>query len=197
MPGYGQPQQPGYGQPAPGQPLPGYPVPPGYGLPAQPGRPGGGNRLWWVFGSGGVVLVIAAIVLVVTLGGSGSGGSGSGGTGGSASGGSGYSSPTQLANAYVDVLNRKSSGRTGMFCPGALPTGSSVETGGPTSMPYGATFSASLQGSPTVNGDSATADIEISSSYAGQSINGTVELNMAKQSGGWCFTGVPEASSGN
>lgn len=204
---YGAPQQPaggGHGQPAPGQqpPQPGwghdpyaggrpygqqpgpYGQPGGYGLPPVP--PKQKSPLPWILGGIGALLVVGiiAVVALVAL---------RDGDSSTSAGGS----PQETAQAYANALNNSERPNRSIYCDSFIEEAErSAEDmpDMPTELPDLSDlpdfeFSASV-GAVAENGDAATADVDVTTSFAGQEVKTVHKLQLQKQSGAWKICGI-------
>jgi hypothetical protein len=184
-PGGGYEQQGGYQQPGgyqqqPGGYQPGYPQPGGYQQPGmggfQPGFPGGmppqrKSALPWIL-TGGGVLVVGVVILLLFVFGVFGGGSGAN-----------TSNPKDVAQAYVTALNNNdSSTMKSLACSvPSQPTGT-VPTGVvPTDIPQ-EKFNLQLDGDPTVSGNTATGKAK--GTVNGSNVEYQYQLN--NNNGSWC-----------
>lgn len=119
------------------------------------------------------------------------GDTGSTDTGGSGSGS--YDSPDSLVNAYVDSVNSQSQPPSQIMCDTSSGGGTQLPSGMP-SMPAGTSVSASAAGPATVNGDSATATVNMAINMGGTQSTVPMNLDMSNSGGGWCISNMNQGT---
>jgi len=208
QPGTGGFQQPGMGgyPPAGGgfdQQQPGGAYPPGtggfqqpYGTGGfqqpgmggfQPGYPGGmgpqkKSALPWILTGGGVLAVGVVVLLLFVFGVFGGGGGSS----------VDQSNPKTVAQAFVTAENNKD-GATLKTLMCSEPTPTNVPTGSvPTGSVPNVSVQFSMQGDPTVSGNSAT--FKVNETINGSTLAATFKMN--NNNGTWCVDPTPDMSSG-
>ncbi|TDP92173.1 hypothetical protein [Labedaea rhizosphaerae] len=173
----GYPQQ-GYPQSGP-QPQQGYQQAGGYGgYPGGYGQPPKKSPMPWILGIGGAVVVAVVVVLIIVLSGGGSGDT---------------SSPNGVAQAAVDAINNKDADAANKL---SCKSGGSVEDSSKALEELkNADVHASLKGDPQVNGDTATATVNMDVTYQGHHINQDLELSMKKNGDSWCVDDLDSSSA--
>lgn len=177
QPGTGGFQQPGY-QPTAGFQQPGYGGYPGGSFPPPQKK----SALPWILTGGGVLVVGVVVVLLFVFG---------------VFGGSKANTGTaqSVAQAYVTAWNNKDSATmNSLYCAGTQPTATPGATG---VVPTNASIpnvdvTVALDGAPVVSGTTATAKARVT-------INGSTSdwtAKLQENNGSWCIDGFPSPDSG-